>query len=919
MTSLSPSGSSLSSDDMASSLTGGQRTSPTNSLTSDASNLAPEVKLHCTICSETFRSPKVLQCMHSFCAACLDTLAAQDGPDRITCPECHVMTKLPPNGVAGLLPDYGMIRLLNLANPSINQFASGGAIAAERYCTSCKGAEKFAQAQCIDCANLLCANCVVAHQLMHCFNRHRVCPLQTEYRPANAFGFGQNFPGAEFGMGTGGMKMGRYDAYGRLIGPPLDKPQVSCPVHAMERLDFFCSSCDIPVCKDCIMIDHPKSQHDVAAIAEVGQREIAGLMQMKEIAQAKADEFSASSSEANLTRITASYHAAQAAIEDTLQFYVQVLKERRDELLQNLESIYEERQVASNLIQERSIDCSRRLSSVCQFMDRLLTYGSDAEILLFKRQLTHLVDTIMNAHSESSFGWSGDIQFNTNYQAIQSSVQNSYGFLQKKSDNTALPVLAHSRSGHSLNRLSTANSGSHRSIPSLAALSMGDGPNLNGGNHPGNFNFPAGNGMNGLPNGAFDRTLPSAGNGMNIKRSSPAMYPFGNAGDMNIFDKWMENNSSPSSNSDSFFNLSSDTLIGDDATPSKGFVGAPPARQTIRRLKMAYIAKFGDFGTGDGQFSEPSGVAVNAHRDILVADTNNHRVQIFDHEGRFKFAFGECGKRDGQMLYPNRVAVARNGDVVVTERSPTHQIQVYNQYGAFVRKFGADILQHPRGVTVDNRGRVIVVECKVMRVVIFEPNGRIFSKFACSQHLEFPNGVATNDNEEIFISDNRAHCVKVFNYHGVFLRQIGGEGVTNFPIGVCITERGHVIVADNHNNFNLTIFRQDGSLITAYESRVKHAQCFDVTLMDEGSVVLASKDYKVYVYRFANFGNSFPVVSDAMQQHSVSSSSSLSGRMGAGGNPGVGGGMGLNEFHMNPMKNLVKMPGVLGGASSDFN
>ena len=46
-------------------------------------------------------------------------------------------------------------------------------------------------------------------------------------------------------------------------------------------------------------------------------------------------------------------------------------------------------------------------------------------------------------------------------------------------------------------------------------------------------------------------------------------------------------------------------------------------------------------------------------------------------------------------------------------RSPTHQIQIYNQYGQFVRKFGANILQHPRGVCVDNKGRIIVVECKV--------------------------------------------------------------------------------------------------------------------------------------------------------------------------------------------------------------
>ena len=32
--------------------------------------------------------------------------------------------------------------------------------------------------------------------------------------------------------------------------------------------------------------------------------------------------------------------------------------------------------------------------------------------------------------------------------------------------------------------------------------------------------------------------------------------------------------------------------------------------------------------------------------------------------------------------------------------------------------------------------------------------------------------------------------------------------------------------------------------------QVKHAQCFDVSLMDDGSVVLASKDYRLYIYRY---------------------------------------------------------------------
>ncbi len=165
----------------------------------------------------------------------------------------------------------------------------------------------------------------------------------------------------------------------------------------------------------------------------------------------------------------------------------------------------------------------------------------------------------------------------------------------------------------------------------------------------------------------------------------------------------------------------------------------------------------------------PKWFAVNAQKGHHCRRPNNPQDPDFRQRGKVQIQFGECGKKDGQLLYPNRVAVVKSsGDIVVTERSPTHQVQIYNQYGQFVRKFGANILQHPRGVTVDNKGRIIIVECKVMRVIIFDQMGNVLNKFGCSKHLEFPNGVVVNDKEEIFISDNRAHCVKVFNYQGVF-------------------------------------------------------------------------------------------------------------------------------------------------------
>ena len=48
----------------------------------------------------------------------------------------------------------------------------------------------------------------------------------------------------------------------------------------------------------------------------------------------------------------------------------------------------------------------------------------------------------------------------------------------------------------------------------------------------------------------------------------------------------------------------------------------------------------------------------------------------------------------------------------------------------------------------------------------------------------------------------------------------------------------------------LTGSLEAGQLLGALESKVKHAQCFDMALMKDGSIVLASKDYRLYIYRY---------------------------------------------------------------------
>ena len=48
-----------------------------------------------------------------------------------------------------------------------------------------------------------------------------------------------------------------------------------------------------------------------------------------------------------------------------------------------------------------------------------------------------------------------------------------------------------------------------------------------------------------------------------------------------------------------------------------------------------FLFEFGGAGADDGQLSYPGGMAIDSSGTIFVADTQNHRVQMFDASGAF--------------------------------------------------------------------------------------------------------------------------------------------------------------------------------------------------------------------------------------------------------------------------------------------
>lgn len=56
-----------------------------------------------------------------------------------------------------------------------------------------------------------------------------------------------------------------------------------------------------------------------------------------------------------------------------------------------------------------------------------------------------------------------------------------------------------------------------------------------------------------------------------------------------------------------------------------------PRATNSKQTPMQIRSKFGQLGPSKGQFNSPHGFCLGTDEDIIVADTNNHRIQVRVH------------------------------------------------------------------------------------------------------------------------------------------------------------------------------------------------------------------------------------------------------------------------------------------------
>jgi DNA-binding beta-propeller fold protein YncE len=216
----------------------------------------------------------------------------------------------------------------------------------------------------------------------------------------------------------------------------------------------------------------------------------------------------------------------------------------------------------------------------------------------------------------------------------------------------------------------------------------------------------------------------------------------------------------------------------------------------------------GSYGTGNGEFVEPVGLAVS-DTELFVADSGNDRVQVLSLDGVYQRTIGTSGTGDGELTAPNDVAISSDGASVFvsdygTSSSSATRFQQFTSAGVFVQawdSFGSPA-QSFRGITgllCLSDDTLLVADIGYTAVLEFDDAGvyqGTWANVAAYQMAEGPRG-------NVFMA---ADVIRKLDSSGTQLAIVGtsantyGDGELYNAVGVGVNSTGKVYVADTANN-----------------------------------------------------------------------------------------------------------------------
>lgn len=228
--------------------------------------------------------------------------------------------------------------------------------------------------------------------------------------------------------------------------------------------------------------------------------------------------------------------------------------------------------------------------------------------------------------------------------------------------------------------------------------------------------------------------------------------------------------------------------------------------------------------SGIGALNQPAGIDIDEAGNIYVADTVNSRVVVFDDLGKVKFIFGKLGDKNGELKAPMALVIDNRVKKIYVADSSNHRIQVFSISGEFIapidlNKGLEDGLKpvRPIGIAVSSEGNIYVSDADNNYIRAYSAGGKFLFKFGGfgkdDGKLCLPVGLFMDKQDKLYVVDMSNARLQVFDKQGKFLFKIGERGDTKgsfaSPKDVCVDEKGFIYVSDA-GNLVVQVFDKNG-------------------------------------------------------------------------------------------------------------
>jgi len=183
------------------------------------------------------------------------------------------------------------------------------------------------------------------------------------------------------------------------------------------------------------------------------------------------------------------------------------------------------------------------------------------------------------------------------------------------------------------------------------------------------------------------------------------------------------------------------------------------------RYDNCYFSTFGTKGSENGQFNCPQGLVISKSRFIFICDKDNHRIQVFSitkdgEKEEFSFLIGKYGEEPGCFKYPTDLTLNKIEDKLFVADTDNHRVQVFTSSGQFITTFPHHSQGHfwiykcnremafPIGICSGIDGRILV-SCKRNKVFIYEEDG---TQITTINLYKSPAGIIMKDTGYIGIA-----------------------------------------------------------------------------------------------------------------------------------------------------------------------